>query len=220
MKSIHSSALRSSSPRSVATLVRRFESASPASGAWLVLAALLVLVTSSIALWTSSRVTPVAAPAAVTTTYTLKPEYVATLPPQIQAQVRGLPLATSGEVTTSANTLGVEDIFALPQQIQEQVRQSLTGHTVDAPAQDRSLRPEMISTLPWQIQEQLSGKQAGTATAARPRPEHVVTLPWQIQDQVRGLSQERVAGAKASASSLLSPEDIISLPPQIQDLVR
>ncbi len=220
MKSIHSSALSSSSTRSVATLVRRFESASPASGAWLVLAALLILVTSSVALWISSRVTPVAAPAAVTATHTLKPEYVATLPPQIQAQVRGLPLATSGEVTTSANTLGVEDIFALPQQIQEQVRQSLTGHTVDAPAQDRSLRPEMMSTLPWQIQEQLSGKQAGTATAARPRPEYVVTLPWQIQDQVRGLSQERVARAKASASSLLSAEDIRSFPPQIQDQVR
>ena len=221
MKSIHTSAFSPSATRPLATLVRRFESASPASGAWLTLAALLVLMTGSLALWTSSWSTPVAAPAAVTTTYKLKPEYVVTLPPQIQDQVRGLPMTTSVEkATTRANTLGVEDIFALPQQIQEQVRQSLTDHTVAALPQDRSLRPEMISTLPWQIQNQLRGKQAGTATTVQPHPEYVVTLPWQIQDQVRGLSQERVVGATVSASSLLSPEDIMSLPPQIQDQVR
>ena len=221
MKSIHTSALSPSATRPLATLGRRFETASSTSGAWLALAALLVLMSGSVALWTSSRVIPAAAPPAVTTTYKLKPEYVLTLPAQIQDQVRGLPLATSVEkATTGANTLGAEDILALPQQIQEQVRQSVTGYTVAAPGQDRSLRPEMISTLPWQIQDQLRGKQAGTATTVQPRAEYVVTLPWQIQDQVRGLSQDRVASAKASASSLLSPEDIMSLPPQIQDQVR
>jgi hypothetical protein len=174
-------------------------------------------------LWsTSGRLAPV--PEAATTSHALRPEYIMTLPRQIQDQMRG---QVQANAPASSHALRPEYVITLPRQIQDQM-QSVVAAPMVAPV-PYLLRPEYIATLPAQIQDQMRASGQPSSHAHRIagqaiwlRPEYVVTLPRQIQEQVQG--RQSVTSAMAAPAiprgALSRPEYVITLPRQIQDQVR
>jgi hypothetical protein len=153
--------------------------------------AALVILLGGGALWRATRQAAPSASVIATNRHTHRPEYVATLPWQIQAQVSGQAPSQASVAAAHSQGLRPEYVMTLPWQVQDQLR-SPSVSAASVAATDRHV----------------------------PRPEYVVTLPWQIQAQVQGLPQARAAGPTLAHPDALGPEDIVALPPQIQDQVR
>ena len=154
---------------------------------WLALAVAIALLASGTALWSMAhRPSPVTTPA-TTARHELAAEQILTLPPRIQAQVRGTSRAPgTSSRPAPAQALRPEAIVTLPPRIHADVSGTNRAST-NAP-RSVTLRAEVIATFPAQVQEQIrQGAETARPTDGQKslRPEVIMTLPPRIQTQVR-----------------------------------